>query len=111
MVKNIVRPGCFFCCIHSAEDFCLVLMTDPAVAYIPNGGYGPYDRGHALDVFLKANNGSESLGVVWPGSRSRDVLLVILLIYFVRRRYCVSGLVPSCGSGVSFFFPLLVILI
>ena len=44
-----------------------VLMTDPAVPYQPNAGYPPYDHGHTLDVFLKANNGSESLGVVWPG--------------------------------------------
>ena len=44
-------------------------MTDPAVAYVPNGGYGPYNRGHMLDIFLKSKNGSESLGVVWPGLR------------------------------------------
>lgn len=57
----------------------LVLMTDPAVAYAPNGGYGPYDRGHALDVFLKSSNGTESLGVVWPGSMSRNERLSRLL--------------------------------
>ena len=45
----------------------VVLMTDPAVPFLPNSGYGPYERGHALDVFLKTKNGSESLGVVWPG--------------------------------------------
>ncbi|KAF4614427.1 hypothetical protein D9613_003527 [Agrocybe pediades] len=44
-----------------------VLMTDPAVAYLPAGGYAPYDHGKALDVWLKAPNGSESLGLVWPG--------------------------------------------
>jgi len=42
-------------------------MTDPAVAYLPGEGYAPYDNGKALDVWLKAENGSESLGVVWPG--------------------------------------------
>jgi len=42
-------------------------MTDPAIAFLPNSGYGPYERGHMLDVFLKEKNGSESLGVVWPG--------------------------------------------
>jgi alpha-glucosidase len=42
-------------------------MTDPAVAYLPGQSYGPYDRGTELDIFLKAANGSESLGVVWPG--------------------------------------------
>ena len=44
-----------------------VLMTDPAVAYLPGAGYPPYDNGKALDVWLKAGNGSASLGVVWPG--------------------------------------------
>ncbi|KAI0303290.1 alpha-glucosidase [Multifurca ochricompacta] len=47
-----------------------VLMTDPAIAYLPGPGqgYGPYDRGTQLDVWLKASNGtSPSLGVVWPG--------------------------------------------
>lgn len=44
-----------------------VLMTDPAVPYLPGGDYEPYNKGHELDVFLKAPNGSESLGLVWPG--------------------------------------------
>ena len=45
-------------------------MTDPAVPFLPpNSGYGPYERGHDLDVFLKAKNDSESLGIVWPGSK------------------------------------------
>ena len=42
-------------------------MTDPAIAYLPGQGYGTYDRGTELDVWLKAANGSSSLGVVWPG--------------------------------------------
>ena len=43
-------------------------MTDPAVAYLPGEGYGPFDRGTAKDVWLKAANGSSySLGAVWPG--------------------------------------------
>ncbi|CDO71936.1 Glycoside Hydrolase Family 31 protein [Trametes cinnabarina] len=45
-----------------------VLMTDPAVAYLPGEGYGPFDRGTAADVWLKAANGSSPfLGAVWPG--------------------------------------------
>ena len=44
-----------------------VLMTDPAVAYLPGVGYGPYDRGVAADIWLKAANGSATLGLVWPG--------------------------------------------
>jgi hypothetical protein len=42
-------------------------MIDPTVAYAPGQGYATYDRGTALDVWLKAANGSDSLGVVWPG--------------------------------------------
>ena len=42
-------------------------MTDPAVAYLPGEGYGPYDRGSQMDVWMKAENGSYSLGAVWPG--------------------------------------------
>ena len=45
----------------------LVLMTDPAVAYAPGQGYEPYDLGTQLDLWLKAPNGSASMGVVWPG--------------------------------------------
>ncbi|TFY71663.1 hypothetical protein EVG20_g1354 [Dentipellis fragilis] len=52
--------------LHS-HDQKFVLMTDPAVAYLPGEGYGPYDRGTKLDVWLKAPNGSASLGLVWPG--------------------------------------------
>ncbi|KAJ3553318.1 hypothetical protein NM688_g3681 [Phlebia brevispora] len=44
-----------------------VLMTDPAVAYLPGEGYGPFDRGSQMDVWMKAANGSDSLGAVWPG--------------------------------------------
>ena len=48
---------------------CLVLMIDPAVAYAPGQGYAAYDNGKALDVWLKAANGSDSLGLVWPGKQ------------------------------------------
>lgn len=44
-----------------------VLMTDPAVGYLPGENYGPYDRGTEMDVWIKAPNGSASLGLVWPG--------------------------------------------
>ncbi|KAG5640772.1 hypothetical protein DXG03_007241 [Asterophora parasitica] len=50
-----------------ARDQKYIVMTDPAVGYAPNAGYGAYDRGTALDIWLKAANGSASLGVVWPG--------------------------------------------
>ena len=42
-------------------------MTDPAVAYAPGEGYGPFDRGVDANVWLKNSNGSTFLGVVWPG--------------------------------------------
>lgn len=42
-------------------------MTDPAVAFLPGADYGPYDRGKAKEIWLKAANGSDSLSLVWPG--------------------------------------------
>jgi alpha-glucosidase len=42
-------------------------MTDPAIAYLPGEDYGPFNRGAAADVWLKAENGSAFLGAVWPG--------------------------------------------
>lgn len=47
----------------------IVLMTDPAVAYVE--GYEPFDRGVDMDIWLKLPNGSYSLGLVWPGRRLR----------------------------------------
>ncbi|PPQ75953.1 hypothetical protein CVT24_000131 [Panaeolus cyanescens] len=45
-----------------------IVMTDPAVAYTPDDpGYEAYHKGVELDIWLKAANGSDSLGVVWPG--------------------------------------------
>ncbi|KAL3422797.1 glycosyl hydrolase family 31 protein [Phlyctema vagabunda] len=41
-----------------------ILMVDPGLAYIDNP---PYQRGAADDIFLKRDNGSYWLGVVWPG--------------------------------------------
>ncbi|KAL2071530.1 hypothetical protein VTL71DRAFT_12765 [Oculimacula yallundae] len=41
-----------------------VLMVDPAVAYQP---YPAYQRGAEDGVFLRRDNGSFWLGVVWPG--------------------------------------------
>jgi len=64
----------------------LVLMTDPAVAY--DDKYGTYQHGHNLDIFLKANNGSESLGVVWPGSRFYNGPLSVA--DFAKRCYRIS---------------------
>ncbi|TEY78280.1 hypothetical protein BOTCAL_0050g00110 [Botryotinia calthae] len=49
--------------LHS-HDQKQILMVDPAVAYQNNPAY---ERGVVDDVFLKRDNGSLWLGVVWPG--------------------------------------------
>lgn len=54
----------------------LVLMTDPAIAYAPNENYSTFDRGSEADVWLKAENGSYLLGVVWPGTSIAISMLV-----------------------------------
>jgi alpha-glucosidase len=41
-----------------------ILMVDPAVAYQQ---YPPYERGANDGIFLRRDNGSFWLGVVWPG--------------------------------------------
>jgi len=50
-----------------AHDQKYILMVDPAVGYSPNTGYGTLDRGLKQDVFMKNPNGTNHLGVVWPG--------------------------------------------
>lgn len=49
------------------QHFHLVLITDLHIAHLPNQGYLPYDTGHAGDNFVKNPDGSEFVGVVWPG--------------------------------------------
>jgi len=49
------------------QHFHLVLITDLHIADLPNQGYVPYDTGHAGDNFVKKADGSEFVGVVWPG--------------------------------------------
>ncbi|AEO55839.1 glycoside hydrolase family 31 protein [Thermothelomyces thermophilus ATCC 42464] len=49
--------------LHSNNQH-LIVMVDPAVSYSPNPAY---QRGIEDNVFLKRSNGSEWLGVVWPG--------------------------------------------
>lgn len=50
-----------------ANDQQYIVMTDPAVGYLPNSDYAALDRGTELDVFMKNTNGSYHLGIVWPG--------------------------------------------
>lgn len=49
------------------QDFHLVLITDLHIAHVLNKGYMPYDTGHAGDHFVKNPDGSEFVGIVWPG--------------------------------------------
>ncbi|KAG9092364.1 hypothetical protein FRC07_011682, partial [Ceratobasidium sp. 392] len=51
--------------MHELKQY--IMMVDPAVAYQPNKGYKPFDRGVEDDIFLKNANGSLHKGVVWPG--------------------------------------------
>jgi alpha-glucosidase len=60
-----------------AHDQKYVLMTDPAVAYAPGEGYGPYDRGTELDVWMKMPNGSAELALVWPGVTNYPGMTII----------------------------------
>ncbi|TFK31272.1 glycoside hydrolase family 31 protein [Crucibulum laeve] len=50
----------------NGHDQKYILMTDPAVAYVPSG-YPAYDHGKELNIYLKSANGSDEMGVVWPG--------------------------------------------
>jgi alpha-glucosidase len=50
------------------QHFHLVLITDLHIARVSNQGYAPYDTGAAGDNFVKKADGSEYVGVVWPGA-------------------------------------------
>ncbi len=50
------------------DHFHLVTITDLHIAHAPNQNYSPYDTGHAGDHFVKNPDGSEFVGVVWPGA-------------------------------------------
>jgi alpha-glucosidase len=49
------------------QHFHLVNITDLHIAHASNQGYAPYDSGHASDQFVKKADGSEFVGIVWPG--------------------------------------------
>lgn len=45
-----------------------VNIIDPAISnQQPTGTYAAYDDGHKRDLFIKAQDGSELVGKVWPG--------------------------------------------
>jgi len=45
----------------------LVLITDLHIAHATNQGYAPYESGHAGNHFVKNPDGTELIGIVWPG--------------------------------------------
>jgi len=49
------------------DHFRLVNITDLHIAHALDQGYSPYDTGHAGDHFVKNPDGSEFVGIVWPG--------------------------------------------
>ena len=49
------------------QHFHLVTITDLHIAHAANQGYTPYDTGEAGDHFVKNPDGSEFVGIVWPG--------------------------------------------
>lgn len=50
------------------QHFHLVNITDLHIAHAAHQGYMPYDTGHAGDHFVKSPDGSEFVGIVWPGA-------------------------------------------
>ena len=50
-----------------AEDFHVVMITDPHIARLPGQNYLPYDSGIAGNHFVKNPDGSVYSGKVWPG--------------------------------------------
>lgn len=49
------------------QHFHLVNITDLHIANAPNQGYASYDSGEAGNEFVKNPDGSEFVGIVWPG--------------------------------------------
>jgi alpha-glucosidase len=49
------------------QHFHLVNITDLHIAHAPGQGYSPYETGEAGDHFVKNPDGTEFVGIVWPG--------------------------------------------
>jgi alpha-glucosidase len=45
-----------------------IAITDLHIAEAANQGYAPYDTGKAADAFVKKPDGTDYVGVVWPGN-------------------------------------------
>ena len=50
-----------------AQHLHTITITDLHIADLPNSGYKPYDEGQAGDHFVKNADGTNFVGVVWPG--------------------------------------------
>lgn len=79
-------------------------MTDPAVAYIPGGNYGTFNRGQEKDVFLKNASGGLSLGVVWPGESKGLICLTETHRPQVSLFFRIGSTQISKSKHVIFFF-------
>ena len=49
------------------DHFHLVTITDLHIARVANQGYSPYDTGKAGNHFVKNPDGTDFIGIVWPG--------------------------------------------
>jgi alpha-glucosidase len=49
------------------QHFHLVNITDLHIAHAANQGYSPFDTGEAGDHFVKNPDGTDFVGIVWPG--------------------------------------------
>jgi alpha-glucosidase len=50
-----------------AQGMRTILITDLHIKKDPGHGYAPYDSGIKNDAFVKRPDGSEYVGIVWPG--------------------------------------------
>lgn len=54
--------------LHSHDQH-YIMIVDPGISNSQSkGSYAPYEEGHAKDIFIKNADGTEEVGVVWPGN-------------------------------------------
>ncbi len=49
------------------DHFRTVVITDLHIAHVANQGYSPFDTGEAGNHFVKNPDGTDFIGIVWPG--------------------------------------------
>ena len=49
------------------DHFRTVIITDLHIAHVANQGYSPFDTGEAGNHFVKNPDGTDFIGIVWPG--------------------------------------------